>query len=64
MLEEKLKYNNEKYQKFKAVEESLRKELLEMLGDDGVFLYPSHPTVAPKHHVPLTRPFNFAYTGT
>ncbi|XP_007990077.1 fatty-acid amide hydrolase 2 isoform X2 [Chlorocebus sabaeus] len=63
LLEEKLKYNNEKYQKFKAVEESLHKELVEMLGDDGVFLYPSHPTVAPKHHVPLTRPFNFAYTG-
>ncbi|XP_024096852.1 fatty-acid amide hydrolase 2 isoform X3 [Pongo abelii] len=63
LLEEKLRYSNEKYQKFKAVEESLRKELVEMLGDDGVFLYPSHPTVAPKHHVPLTRPFNFAYTG-
>ncbi|NP_001340770.1 fatty-acid amide hydrolase 2 isoform 3 [Homo sapiens] len=63
LLEEKLRYSNEKYQKFKAVEESLRKELVDMLGDDGVFLYPSHPTVAPKHHVPLTRPFNFAYTG-
>ncbi|XP_055125405.1 fatty-acid amide hydrolase 2 isoform X3 [Symphalangus syndactylus] len=63
LLEEKLRYNNGKYHKFKAVEESLRKELVEMLGDDGVFLYPSHPTVAPKHHVPLTRPFNFAYTG-
>ncbi|XP_045394052.1 fatty-acid amide hydrolase 2 isoform X3 [Lemur catta] len=63
LLEEKLKYNNEKYKKFKAVEESLHKELVEMLSDDGVFLYPSHPTVAPKHHVPLTRPFNFAYTG-
>ncbi|XP_047620159.1 fatty-acid amide hydrolase 2 [Phacochoerus africanus] len=63
LFEEKLKYNNEKYKKFKAVEESLHKELTEMLGDDGIFLYPSHPTVAPKHHVPLTRPFNFAYTG-
>ncbi|XP_031300886.1 fatty-acid amide hydrolase 2 isoform X2 [Camelus dromedarius] len=63
LLEEKLKYNNEKCRKFKAVEESLHKELTEMLGDDGIFLYPSHPTVAPKHHVPLTRPFNFAYTG-
>uniref|UniRef100_G1U9L7 Fatty acid amide hydrolase 2 n=1 Tax=Oryctolagus cuniculus TaxID=9986 RepID=G1U9L7_RABIT len=63
LFEEKLKYENEKYKKFKAVEESLHKELVEMLGDDGVFLYPSHPTVAPKHHVPLTRPFNFAYTG-
>nr|XP_040137536.1 fatty-acid amide hydrolase 2 isoform X3 [Ictidomys tridecemlineatus] len=64
LFEEKLKYNQEKYKKFKAVEESLHKELVEMLGDDGVFLYPSHPTVAPKHHVPLTRPFNFAYTGS
>ncbi|XP_032331513.1 fatty-acid amide hydrolase 2 [Camelus ferus] len=64
LLEEKLKYNNEKCRKFKTVEESLHKELTEMLGDDGIFLYPSHPTVAPKHHVPLTRPFNFAYTGT
>ncbi|KAM5128081.1 fatty-acid amide hydrolase 2 isoform 2-T2 [Callospermophilus lateralis] len=63
LFEEKLKYNQEKYKKFKAVEESLHKKLVEMLGDDGVFLYPSHPTVAPKHHVPLTRPFNFAYTG-
>ncbi|KAM5221686.1 fatty-acid amide hydrolase 2 isoform 3-T3 [Ctenodactylus gundi] len=63
LLEEKMRYDSEKYKKFKAVEESLYKELVEMLGDDGVFLYPSHPTVAPKHHVPLTRPFNFAYTG-
>ncbi|EPQ19475.1 Fatty-acid amide hydrolase 2 [Myotis brandtii] len=63
LLEAKIKYNPEKYKKFKAMEESLYKELLEMLGDDGIFLYPSHPTVAPKHHVPLTRPFNFAYTG-
>lgn len=63
LLEEKLKYNSEKYKKFKTVGESLHKELVEMLGDDGVFLYPSHPTVAPQHHVPLTRPFNFAYTG-
>ncbi|XP_005401605.1 PREDICTED: fatty-acid amide hydrolase 2 [Chinchilla lanigera] len=63
LLEEKLRYNSEKYNKYKKVGESLYKDLLEILGDDGVFLYPSHPTVAPKHHVPLARPFNFAYTG-
>ncbi|XP_011369772.1 fatty-acid amide hydrolase 2 isoform X1 [Pteropus vampyrus] len=63
LMEEKFKYDTEKYKKFKAMKESLLKELVEMLGDDGVFLYPSHPTVAPKHHVPLTRPYNFAYTG-
>ncbi|XP_004644875.1 fatty-acid amide hydrolase 2 [Octodon degus] len=63
LFEEKFKYNSEKCKKYKKVEESLYKDLVEMLGDDGVLLYPSHPTVAPKHYVPLTRPFNFAYTG-
>lgn len=63
MLEKNLDYDSEKSKKFQAMKESLLKELVEMLGDDGVFLYPSHPTVAPKHHVALTRPFNFAYTG-
>lgn len=43
--------------------EKLQKELEELLGTDGVFLYPSHPRVAPKHHHPLFRPFDFAYTG-
>lgn len=43
--------------------EKLQKTLEELLGTDGVFLYPSHPRVAPKHHHPLFRPFDFAYTG-
>ncbi|KAI1888381.1 hypothetical protein AGOR_G00184550 [Albula goreensis] len=43
--------------------EDLQKELDELLGTDGVLLYPSHPQIAPKHHHPLFTPFNFAYTG-
>ncbi|KAK5858669.1 hypothetical protein PBY51_002790 [Eleginops maclovinus] len=43
--------------------EKLQKQVDELLGTDGVFLYPSHPRVAPKHHHPLFRPFDFAYTG-
>lgn len=43
--------------------EKLQKEVDELLGTDGVFLYPTHPRVAPKHHHPLFRPFDFAYTG-
>lgn len=43
--------------------EKLQKQVEELLGTDGVFLYPSHPRVAPKHHHPLFRPFDFAYTG-
>uniref|UniRef100_A0A8D0HVX2 Fatty acid amide hydrolase 2 n=1 Tax=Sphenodon punctatus TaxID=8508 RepID=A0A8D0HVX2_SPHPU len=42
---------------------SLRTELVNLLGSDGLLLYPSHPIVAPKHHSPLGMPFNFAYTA-
>ncbi|XP_054609151.1 fatty-acid amide hydrolase 2-B [Dunckerocampus dactyliophorus] len=45
------------------MKEKLQKEVEELLGTDGVFLYPSHPRVAPKHHHCLFRPFDFAYTG-
>lgn len=41
----------------------LRKEIKELLGDDGVLLFPSHPTTAPYHSQPLLRPFNFVYTA-
>ncbi|XP_017288676.1 fatty-acid amide hydrolase 2-B [Kryptolebias marmoratus] len=43
--------------------EKLQKDMEELLGTDGVLLYPSHPRVAPKHHHPLFRAFDFAYTG-
>ncbi|CAB1351521.1 unnamed protein product [Coregonus sp. 'balchen'] len=43
--------------------EKLQKEIEELLGTDGVLLYPTHPRLAPKHHHPLFTPFNFAYTG-
>lgn len=43
--------------------EKLQKKVDELLGADGVFLYPTHPRVAPKHHHPLFRPFDFAYTA-
>ncbi|XP_062416812.1 fatty-acid amide hydrolase 2-B [Pungitius pungitius] len=43
--------------------ERLQKNVDELLGTDGVFLYPSHPRVAPKHHHPLFRPADCAYTG-
>ncbi|XP_062305828.1 fatty-acid amide hydrolase 2-B [Osmerus eperlanus] len=45
------------------LKEQLQLEVEELLGDDGVLLYPSHPHLAPKHHHPLFTPFNFSYTG-
>lgn len=43
--------------------DTLQQELEDLLGTDGVLLYPSHPHIAPHHHHPLLTPFNFAYTG-
>lgn len=35
----------------------------EMLGENGVFLFPTHPTPALYHNEPLAKPFNFSYTA-
>ena len=43
--------------------EELRDELEALLGEDGVLIFPSHPTPAPSHNWPLLMPFNFALTG-
>lgn len=43
--------------------EKLQKDIEELLGTDGVFLYSTFPRVAPKHHHPLFKPLDFAYTG-
>uniref|UniRef100_A0A4W4EMF9 Amidase domain-containing protein n=1 Tax=Electrophorus electricus TaxID=8005 RepID=A0A4W4EMF9_ELEEL len=43
--------------------ETLQREMDEVLGTDGVLLYPSHPLLAPRHHHPIFTPFNFSYTG-
>eukprot|EP01121_Diplochlamys_sp_Union-15-3_P003712 TRINITY_DN1364_c0_g2_i1.p1 TRINITY_DN1364_c0_g2~~TRINITY_DN1364_c0_g2_i1.p1 ORF type:complete len:532 (+),score=70.19 TRINITY_DN1364_c0_g2_i1:101-1696(+) len=41
----------------------LKKQLLEKLGNNGVILYPSYPTPAPKHNQPLLPPFNWVHTA-
>jgi fatty acid amide hydrolase 2 len=42
---------------------ALRAEILDALGDDGVMLYPSYVSPAPRHYKPLLPPFNFVYTA-
>lgn len=42
---------------------ALRAELEATLGDDGVMLYPSYSRPAPRHYMPLLRPFDFVYTA-
>ncbi|XP_013919706.1 PREDICTED: fatty-acid amide hydrolase 2 [Thamnophis sirtalis] len=63
-ITEKLtKYNSKANAKLASMAQSLQTEMVELLGENGVFLYPSHPVLAPKHHAPLGMPFNFAYTA-
>ncbi|PSN54917.1 Fatty-acid amide hydrolase 2 [Blattella germanica] len=41
----------------------LHNEIKDILGNDGVLLYPTHPVPAPYHNQPMAKPFNFSYTG-
>jgi fatty acid amide hydrolase 2 len=41
----------------------LKRQLNEVLGNDGVLLFPSYTTPAPKHNKPLLPPFNWVYTA-
>ena len=41
----------------------LRRELIDLMGSDGVLLYPSYPTPAPRHGEPLLFPVRWMYTA-
>lgn len=43
--------------------EQLRREVIDLLGDDGVLIFPSFATSAPYHRQPLSTMYNFAYTA-
>lgn len=49
--------------KYAAMGKQLREELVALIGDDGLLLYPSYPTPAPFHNKPMFTPFHFAYTA-
>ena len=50
-------------QRFVAKGKELQAELEELIGPNGVMLYPSYTSPAPRHHVPLFPPFNWVYTA-
>ncbi|XP_073216683.1 fatty-acid amide hydrolase 2 isoform X3 [Lepidochelys kempii] len=62
LTEKLMKLNPGGNAKLVSMGHSLRTEMMNLLGTDGMLLYPSHPIVAPKHYSPLGMPFNFAYT--
>ncbi|CAH0725761.1 unnamed protein product, partial [Brenthis ino] len=53
----------EKYIRYERIRLELENIFKNMLGDNGIFLFPTHPTPAPYHDQPLVRPMNFIYTG-
>lgn len=58
-----VRYGSKQHEQLVQQKEQLQAEFHQMLGDDGVFVYPTHPTVAPYHHEPIARAFNFSYTA-
>lgn len=58
-----VKYGSSKHAALIHQRNELRAEVEAMLGENGVFVYPTHPTVAPYHHEPIARAFNFSYTA-
>jgi fatty acid amide hydrolase 2 len=53
----------ERTQRLAALGPELRRELEDLVGDGGVILFPSYPTVAPRHSRALFPPLKWAYTA-
>lgn len=50
-------------QRFVEEGQALRRALVELIGPNGVLLYPPYPTPAPFHNQPLARPILWVYTA-
>jgi fatty acid amide hydrolase 2 len=53
----------ERMERFVALGRELRAEVEQLLGPDGVMLYPPYPRTAPPHYQPLLAPFSWVYTA-
>lgn len=49
--------------KYLKITDTLKQRFIDLLGDDGVLLYPPYSRAAPKHNAPLLTPFDFVYCG-
>ena len=50
-------------EKFVKLGAELKRQLEDLLGDDGVLLFPSYTSPAPRHHLALVPPINWVYTA-
>lgn len=55
--------NVDELRKLNHMRQQLTRQFESLLGDNGVFLFPPHPTLTPYHNQPCFMPFNWIYTG-
>ena len=63
VLEQAPKKMPARTRRFFEMGQRLREQLSDLIGADGLVLYPSYPTVAPPHYVPMLSPFKWVYTA-
>ncbi len=49
-------------EKFLQLGKELSSALTQLIGPDGVMLYPTYSSPAPRHYLPMLKPFHAAYT--
>jgi fatty acid amide hydrolase 2 len=60
---DQLPYSNKQMNATIKEMEHLKNVLIKTIGPSGIMLFPSHPTTAPRHYMPLFTPFSWGYTG-
>jgi fatty acid amide hydrolase 2 len=60
---ERFTKNDKQNASFLELGRALKEELANEIGEDGIFLYPSHAMPAPKHGFPMLLPVMWAYTA-
>lgn len=63
LLEDAVKAAPSRMKRFVDAGIALKSEIVERIGENGVMLYPSYPTPAPRHYAPLFPPIRWVYTA-
>ena len=63
LIEDFPKLTPRRTQRLVELGRTLKQKVAEMIGPNGVMLFPSHPVTAPRHRVPLLHPFRYTYTA-
>uniref|UniRef100_A0AC35FLQ9 Amidase domain-containing protein n=1 Tax=Panagrolaimus sp. PS1159 TaxID=55785 RepID=A0AC35FLQ9_9BILA len=63
LLDKHISVGKESHQFFENIRDKLRNEIIELLKDDGILIFPAWPTLAPFHSHLLVGYFNKYYAG-